>query len=57
MEDQLITREELAKILNVSIAYLSKKPKGLRFVKISHAVLRYRMSDVKDWLNSRSVAA
>jgi len=54
----LMTTKEVAKILGVTVNYLEKQRcyygNGPKYIRISKRVIRYRMSDIDDYLDKRS---
>lgn len=56
MHDKLLTTGEVAKLLNVSKAWLEYhrwKGDGIPFLRIGTRTVRYRESNVKAWLESQ----
>lgn len=59
MEERPATASEVADFLGVTpaaLAQLRYTGKGPRFIKISGRGVRYRWSDVREWLDSQTFA-
>lgn len=55
--DQLICTKKMAKLLGVSTQWLEigrVHGYGPPFLKLSNRMIRYRVSDVREWLDKRS---
>ena len=55
LDEKLMTRDEVAAILRVNPRSLCRVP-GLRVVRINKRVLRYRRSDVVDWIRGHDAS-
>lgn len=56
-DDKLLTTGEVAKLLNVSKAWLEYhrwKGDGIPFVRLGTRTVRYRQSDVTAWLEAQT---
>ena len=57
-EGALLTTEDVARITHLSVETLAQwrsQRKGIPFIKISRNCVRYRQSDLDDWLEERIV--
>jgi predicted DNA-binding transcriptional regulator AlpA len=56
-EDDLMTEEQVAKLLIVSVSTVKRlrvSGEGPRHIRISQRVVRYRRQDVLDWMRQRA---
>lgn len=56
--DALLTAEDVARVTGLSVDTLAQwrsQRRGIPFVKISHNCVRYRQSDLDDWIERRIV--
>jgi predicted DNA-binding transcriptional regulator AlpA len=56
-EDDLMTEEQVAKLLTVSVSTVKRlrvSGEGPRHIRISTRVVRYRRQDVLDWMRQRA---
>jgi predicted DNA-binding transcriptional regulator AlpA len=57
MEDRLLTRREVAEILGFQTATLARwawKKEGPPFMKVGRKSVRYRASELRDWVLDRA---
>ena len=55
-EDILLTPDDVARMMRVSRRTVSTwryRGKGPRYVRVTHNCVRYRMSEVRKWLNDK----
>jgi predicted DNA-binding transcriptional regulator AlpA len=58
MTGRLLTPEEVGKFTGLSIETLAQwrsQRRGIRFIKISRNVVRYRQTDLDSWIAERTV--
>jgi excisionase family DNA binding protein len=56
-EDDLMTEEQVAKLLTVSVSTVKRlraSGQGPRYLRISERVVRYRRRDVDEWMQRRA---
>jgi len=57
MSEVLFTEKQAAEYLNLSQRALQSwrySGRGMPFIRISHRCIRYRKSDIDEWLDSRA---
>jgi excisionase family DNA binding protein len=58
MDERLLTTQEAADYLGLSETTLRiwrGEDRGPRWIKINYRTIRYRLSDIDDWLKTREV--
>jgi excisionase family DNA binding protein len=58
VSDQLLTRQQAAEYLQVSVSYLNRGAvdgSGPRMVKLGHKTVRYKRAELDKWIERNSV--
>ena len=53
-DEELLTQLEAAKVLKLSPRSLGRL-KGLKVVRLNQRILRYRRTDLEDWLDANTI--